>query len=59
MFRMNGPHLINVAEPRSKLWDTVLWPVEFKRIKGPIFKSKEEAEEHGLKPCKDWIDKQP
>jgi hypothetical protein len=30
--------------------------VEIKRIKGPIFNSKEEAEEHGLKLCKEWID---
>jgi len=31
--------------------------VEIKRIRGPIFDSKEAAEEHGLKLCKDWIDK--
>jgi hypothetical protein len=30
--------------------------VEVKRIKGPIFSSKEEAEQHGLQLCKDWID---
>jgi hypothetical protein len=33
--------------------------IEFKRIRGPIFNSKEAAEEHGLKLCKDWIDKRP
>ncbi len=33
--------------------------VEIKRIQGPIFNSKEAAEEHGLKLCKDWIDKRP
>jgi hypothetical protein len=33
--------------------------VEIKRIRGPIFSSREAAEEHGLKLCKDWIDKQP
>jgi hypothetical protein len=27
-----------------------------KRIQGPIFNSKEAAEEHGLELCKDWID---
>jgi hypothetical protein len=27
------------------------------RIQGPIFDSKEEAEQHGLQLCKDWIDK--
>jgi hypothetical protein len=31
--------------------------VEVKRIEGPVFNSKEAAEEHGLKLCKDWIDK--
>ncbi len=31
--------------------------VEVKRIKGPIFNSKEQAEQHGLQLCKDWIDK--
>jgi hypothetical protein len=30
--------------------------IEVKRIKGPIFNSKEAAEEHGLQLCKDWID---
>jgi len=33
--------------------------IEIKRIQGPIFNSKEAAEEHGLKLCKDWIDKRP
>jgi hypothetical protein len=31
--------------------------IEVKRIEGPIFNSKEAAEEHGLELCKDWIDK--
>jgi len=30
--------------------------VEVKRIQGPVFNSKEEGEEHGLKLCKNWID---
>ena len=33
--------------------------VEIKRIQGPIFNSKEAAEEYGLKLCKDWFDKRP
>jgi hypothetical protein len=33
--------------------------VEVKRIEGPIFNSKEAGEEHGLKLCKEWIDKRP
>jgi hypothetical protein len=31
--------------------------VEIKRIVGPIFHSKEAAEEHVLQLCRDWIDK--
>jgi hypothetical protein len=30
--------------------------VEVKRIEGPVFNSREEAEEHGLQLCKDWLD---
>ena len=33
--------------------------VEVKRIEGPIFNSKEEAEQHGFELCKCWIDKRP
>jgi hypothetical protein len=33
--------------------------VEIKRIKGPIFNNKQAAEDHGLKLCKEWIDKRP
>jgi hypothetical protein len=35
--------------------------IEIKRIQGPTdlsFKSKKQAEEHGLKLCRDWIDEQ-
>jgi hypothetical protein len=35
--------------------------IAIKRLEGPTdspFKSKQQAEEHGLKLCKDWIDKQ-
>ena len=33
--------------------------IEVQRIEGPIFNNKEAAEKHGLKLCKDWIDKRP
>ena len=33
--------------------------VEVKRIKGPVFNSKEAAETHGLELFRDWIDKRP
>jgi hypothetical protein len=45
--------------------ETILRPgrlgsiVEVQRIQGPIFTSKEAAEEHGLKLCREWIDKRP
>jgi hypothetical protein len=48
------------------LWDSrgiILRPgrlgsiVEVKRIEGPVFGSKEAAEEHGIQLCKEWIDK--
>jgi hypothetical protein len=31
--------------------------VEIRRIRGVIFNTKEEAEQHGLKLCKSWINK--
>jgi len=31
--------------------------VEVQRIQGPTFNSKEAAEEHGLKLCKQWINR--
>jgi hypothetical protein len=30
--------------------------VEVKRLQGAVFQSKEAAETHGLKMCKEWID---
>jgi hypothetical protein len=32
--------------------------IQVQRIEGELFQSKEQAEEHGLKLCKEWIDKQ-
>jgi hypothetical protein len=32
--------------------------VEIRRIRGAIFNSKEDAEEHGLELCKSWINEQ-
>jgi hypothetical protein len=33
--------------------------VVVKRVEGPVFNSKDAAEQHGLESCKDWIDKRP
>ena len=32
--------------------------IQVKRIEGRSFESKEEAEQHGLKLCKEWVDDQ-
>jgi hypothetical protein len=32
--------------------------VQVQRIEGKLFESKEQAEEHGVELCKEWIDKQ-
>jgi hypothetical protein len=39
----------------SCLQDAIGSIVEVERIERPIFNSKEAAEQHGLKLCKDWI----
>jgi hypothetical protein len=51
-FEWNSQGIIFRPGPLSSI-------VEVKRIKGPIFGSKEEAEQNGLELCKDWIDGQP
>jgi hypothetical protein len=32
--------------------------IQIQRIEGELFESKEQAEQHALKLCKEWIDKQ-
>ena len=32
--------------------------IQVQRIEGECFETKEQAERHGLKLCKEWIDKQ-
>jgi hypothetical protein len=32
--------------------------IQVQRIEGKLFESKEQAEEHGVELCKEWIDKQ-
>jgi hypothetical protein len=32
--------------------------IQVQRIEGELFESKEQAEQHGLELCKEWIDKQ-
>jgi hypothetical protein len=32
--------------------------IQIQRIEGTLFKNKEQAEHHGMKLCKEWIDEQ-
>ena len=32
--------------------------IQVQRIEGELFKSKEQADQHGLELCKEWIDEQ-
>ena len=32
--------------------------IQVQRIEGELFESKEQAEQHGVELCKEWIDKQ-
>jgi hypothetical protein len=32
--------------------------IQVQRIEGALFETKEQAEQHGLRLCKEWIDKQ-
>jgi hypothetical protein len=32
--------------------------IQVQRIEGQLFESKEEAEQHGLELCKEWVDDQ-
>lgn len=32
--------------------------IQVQRIEGKLFESKEQAEQHGIELCKEWIDKQ-
>jgi hypothetical protein len=32
--------------------------IQVKRIVGDLFESKEQAEQHGIELCKEWVDKQ-
>jgi hypothetical protein len=37
-------------------WDKLGSIIQVKRIVGELFESKEQAEQHGLALCKEWID---
>lgn len=70
MKRYKGHPIYGIAIPapehswcsRGLVYDQDLTQtIEIKRIESPAdltFKAKEQAEEHGLKLCRDWIDEQ-
>jgi hypothetical protein len=70
MNRYKGHPIYGIAVPaleqgwcsRGLVFDRDLTQtIEIKRIDSPadlIFKARQQAEEHGLKLCRDWIDEQ-
>jgi hypothetical protein len=40
-------------------WDKFGSMIQVQRIEGKLFETQEQAEQHGLRLCKDWIDKRP
>jgi hypothetical protein len=49
----NGATSVGIVYKRSKLGSII----QVKRIEGELFESKEQAEQHGVELCKEWIDK--
>jgi hypothetical protein len=47
-----GSTSIGVVYKRDKFGSLI----QVQRIEGKLFQSKEQAEQHGLQLCKDWID---
>jgi hypothetical protein len=50
----NGSTSVGIVYEQSKLGSII----QVQRIEGELFESKEQAEQHGLELCKEWIDKQ-
>jgi hypothetical protein len=50
----NGFTSVGIVYERSKLGLII----QVQRIEGELFKTKEQAERHGLELCKNWIDMQ-
>jgi hypothetical protein len=49
-----GSTSIGVVYKRDKFGSMI----RVRRIEGKLFESKEQAEQHGVELCKEWIDKQ-
>jgi hypothetical protein len=50
----NGSTSVGIVYERSQLGSII----QVQRIEGELFEQKEQAEQHGLKLCKEWIDNQ-
>jgi hypothetical protein len=50
----NGSTSVGIVYERGQFGSII----QVKRIEGRSFESKEEAEQHGLKLCKEWVDDQ-
>ena len=50
----NGSTSVGIVYKRARL-DSIL---QVQRIEGQLFETKEQAEQHGVELCKQWIDKQ-
>jgi hypothetical protein len=48
----NGSTSVGIVYERNQLGSIV----QVQRIEGKLFESQEQAEQHGLDLCKDWID---
>jgi hypothetical protein len=51
---MNGSTSIGIVYERGQLGSII----KVQRIEGALFETKEQAEQHGVELCKEWIDKQ-
>jgi hypothetical protein len=51
---MNGSTSVGIVYERNEFGSII----QVERIEGELFETKEEAEQHGVELCKEWIDKQ-
>jgi hypothetical protein len=50
----NGSTSVGIVYERGRLGSII----QVQRIVGELFETKEQAEQHGVELCKEWIDKQ-
>jgi hypothetical protein len=52
--RKNGSTSVGIVYERDRLGSMI----QVQRIEGELFETKEQAEQHGVELCKEWVDKQ-